>query len=327
MNAGDGLNAAEGPLADGPDADGQDAANGVDTVGLLNAPPAQEASRRFRVLVAYDGSRFHGWQVQPGMTTVQGEIEKALRAITGTRVPVTGAGRTDAGVHALGQVASFMSPTRLAPERLRLALNAHLPPDIRVHCCDEAPEDFSARFRAHWRRYHYVLARRASPFQRGRAYVPRSWPDLGRMNTGLESLLGEHEFRSFTTQPEGPFGCLLHEAIWREWTEGYVFTIRSNRFLYQMVRILVGTLLEIGRGRLAPGDLQRILEGKDRRAAGPLAPACGLYFAEAGYAPPWPGPGESRSLPGSTRGGREPLPFPIPPDALHFPEGSGAPPA
>jgi tRNA pseudouridine38-40 synthase len=250
--------------------------------------PLESATRRFRILVAYDGSRFHGWQYQPALTTVQGEIERAITQVTGHRSALTGAGRTDAGVHALGQVASFSSDTYLAADRLRLALNAHLPPDIRIHFCAEAPADFSARFQAHWRRYHYVLMRRASPFWRGRAHVPRVWPDLTRMNDASLPLLGEHEFRAFTTQPEGPYGCLVHEARWQEWGEGYVFTVRSSRFLYQMVRIVVGTLLEVGRGRLEPTGLGRIMQGMDRRAAGPLAPACGLYFDSVGYDPPWP---------------------------------------
>jgi tRNA pseudouridine38-40 synthase len=274
-------------------------------------PASQESDdegplpQRFRLLVAYDGARFHGWQYQPGLCTVQGEIERALTAITGSRSAITGAGRTDAGVHALGQVASFTAQTRLEPARLRLALNAHLPPDIRIHACAEAPPDFSARFQAHWRHYHYVLMRRASPFWRGRATVPRFWPELAPMTEATAVLLGEHEFRAFTTQPEGPFGCCIRQASWREWGEGYVFSIRSNRFLYQMVRIIVGTLLEVGRGRWQAADVRRILQGMDRRAAGPLAPACGLYFACVGYDPPWPSPDSA----GAEAGGPEMLPI------------------
>ncbi len=247
------------------------------------------AGAHFRILVAYDGARFHGWQFQPDQISVQGEIERAIRGVTGRAIRIQGAGRTDAGVHALGQVASFRVETRLEPERLRMALNAHLPPDIRVHCCAPAPEAFSARFDAHWRLYRFVLARTASPFLRGRAVVPRWWPDLEPMQAAAGCLpRGEQDFHAFTTQPEGPFGCFLHEARWERWAGGYLFTIRANRFLYQMVRILVGTFLEVGRGRLRPEEVLRILERGDRRSAGPLAQAHGLYLAGVGYDPPWP---------------------------------------
>ena len=252
--------------------------------------PAGEiaAERSIRLLVAYDGAAYHGWQVQPELPTVQGELERALAAITGRAVRVQGAGRTDAGVHALGQVASLRVVTRLDSVRLRAALNAHLPRDIRIERAGEAPPDFAARFSALWREYRYLLARSESPFLRGRAWVPRHWPDPARMNAALLPITGEHEFTAFTTQPEGPYGCRVHEAMWSEWEGGLAFTIRSNRFLYQMVRILVGTCVEIGRGRLDPEALARILEQGDRRHAGPLAPAAGLYLIQVGYDPPWP---------------------------------------
>lgn len=243
----------------------------------------------YRLLVAYDGGPFHGWQFQPELPTVQGELERALEAITGRRVRIQGAGRTDAGVHALGQVASFRVATRIPAGRLAPALNAHLPGTIRVLASAAAPDRFSARFSAHWRAYRYVVARRETPFTRGRATVPRGpWPALAPMQEALPPILGEHDFRACTTQPDGPFGSLVHEASWSAWEEGYVFSIRANRFLYQMVRILVGTCLEIGAGRRTPESLGAVLAGGDRRAAGVLAPPSGLYLAAVGYDPPWP---------------------------------------
>jgi tRNA pseudouridine38-40 synthase len=246
------------------------------------------AEHNYRLLVSYEGSAYHGWQFQPGLPTVQGEIERALLAITGRTVRVQGAGRTDAGVHASGQVATFRVATRVPEERLRPALNAHLPRDIRIRAAGRAPGGFEARFSAAWRKYRYLLAREESPFLRGRAWVPRSWPDSGRMGLAVVALAGEHEFAAFTTQPEGPYGCLVHEARWEEWDGGLAFVIRGNRFLYQMVRIIVGTCLEIGRGRMAPEAMATILDSGNRGRAGPLAPACGLYFLEVGYDPPWP---------------------------------------
>lgn len=262
-----------------------DAGERLDPADAVAAPLPERA---YRLLVAYDGGRLHGWQLQPGLATVQGELETALHAVTGLAVRVAGAGRTDAGVHALGQVASFRCATHVPTERLRPALNAHLPPDVRVLRAEEAPLEFHARFSASWRRYRYLLAREQSPFLRGRAWVPRGWPELEPMREAVRTLPGERDFRGFTTQPDGPFGCRVHEVDWTRWDEGCAFVIRSNRFLYQMVRILVGTCVEIGRGRREPDALRRVLEGGDRRAAGPLAPAAGLYLVDVGYEPPWP---------------------------------------
>jgi tRNA pseudouridine38-40 synthase len=265
------------PESPEPESPGRDPADAL--------PP----ERNYRLLVSYEGSAYHGWQFQPGLPTVQGAIERALLAITGQAVRVHGAGRTDAGVHALGQVATFRVATRVPEERLRPALNAHLPRDIRIRAGCRAPDGFEARFSATWRRYRYLLAREESPFLRGRAWVPRSWPDVERMNAAVPALAGEHEFAAFTTQPEGPYGCFVHEAHWEEWDGGLAFIIRSNRFVYQMVRIIVGTCLEIGRGRMDPEAMAATLASGDRGRAGPLAPACGLYFVEVGYDPPWPG--------------------------------------
>jgi tRNA pseudouridine38-40 synthase len=259
-------------------------------------PPEEGKGRLFRGLVAYDGGRFHGWQAQPVLSTVQGAIEEAILKVSGRELRIRGAGRTDAGVHALGQVMSFTLETELAPERLRMALNAHLTPEIRVLCLEEAPAGFEARFSATWRSYRYLLAPVASPFLRGRALVPRSWPDLERMRAAAPALLGEHDFHAFTTQPEGPYGCRVDEAAWEELPGGLIFRVRSNRFLYQMVRILVGTFLDIGRGRLAPEQMGQILERGDRKGAGALAPACGLYLAAVGYDPPWPARGVKLGL-------------------------------
>jgi len=259
--------------------------------GSIQDPPPVDAlpERAYRALVTYDGSGFHGWQFQPGLPTVQGAIEDALFAITGQRTRVQGAGRTDAGVHALGQVADFRIRTRIVPERMARALNAHLPGSARILAVEVAPGGFSARFSARFRRYRYRIDRVHTPFNRGRAYVPRFRPSLERMQAALDPLPGEHDFQAFTTQPEGPFGCCVHSLSWEERSGGIDFTVQANRFLYQMVRILVGTMLEIGRGRLEPEEMKAILLGRDRRRAGPLAPAAGLYLEEVGYEPAWPG--------------------------------------
>ena len=288
-----------------------------ETADAHPAPPV----RNYRLLVSYEGSAYHGWQFQPGLSTVQGEIERALFAITGQAVRVAGAGRTDAGVHAIGQVATFRLATRVPEERLRPALNKHLPRSIHIRAAGEAPARFAARFSATWRRYRYLLAREQGPFLRGRAWVPRSWPDAELMRAAVAVLPGEHECGAFTTQREGPYGCLVHEASWEEWDGGVAFVIRSNRFLYQMVRVILGTCVEIGRGRMAPDAMETILASGDRRQAGPLAPAAGLYFLDVGYDPPWPsgdGPAEFASLgaPGISPVGAVPSANGVPPAIL-----------
>lgn len=251
---------------------------------------------RFRALVAYDGSRFHGWQAQPREATVQGELERALTAITRQKVRIQGAGRTDAGVHALGQAMNFEVATRLAPHRMEAALNAHLPPEIRVYACEEAPDGFSARFSATWRAYEYVLARDRSPFLAKYAHTPPRWPELEAMNRCAPALLGEHSFRAFTSQKDPPFGCHVHELHWSAWAGGLVFRIRADRFLYRMVRILVGTFLQIGAGQRPGSALTQVLQASDRTAAGPLAPGHALFLSAVGYRPGWPTWGEPGAI-------------------------------
>jgi tRNA pseudouridine38-40 synthase len=262
---------------------------------------AGDGLRLLRALVSYDGTRYHGWQIQTREATVQGEVERALCEVTTEPVRIVGAGRTDAGVHALGQVFSFRSDSRIPAARLGPALNARLPPDIRVHALEEAPAGFSARFSARWRLYGYLLARRSSPFLFRRAYVPRAWPEAESMNQALAPLRGERDFRAFTSQKEGPFGCRLLEARWSIWEHGLVLRVRADRFLYRMVRVLAGTCLQIGQGRRPPEEMARILAAGDRHAAGPLVPAHGLYLAAVGYDPPWPGP-EVPDVPGPLPG-------------------------
>ena len=245
------------------------------------------ARRNIRAVVAYDGSGFHGWQLQPTLPTVQGEIERALQAITGAEVRVQGAGRTDAGVHALGQVASFEVATPIPDPRLRSALNAHLPASIRIAALETAPPEFHARFSAHWRHYGYLLVREESPFLSRYAYRPRSWPELERMNAACENLAGEHDFRAFTSQPEGPYGCHLLEAGWRPWAGGLLFQVRADRFLYRMVRFLVGVCIEIGRGNREIGHLRELAGTGDRSRVAAPAPAMGVYLLRVGYGPQW----------------------------------------
>ena len=247
-------------------------------------------SRTFKLTIAYDGTDYVGWQRQAKGASIQGLLEDALRAIEGRHVNVHGAGRTDAGVHALGQVASFNLTATIAPARLTRALNAVLPLDVRVDGAEEAPADFHARFSATGKIYEYriVTGPVASPF--GRRYVWHVPPrlNLDAIRTASMSLLGAHDFAAF--QGRGTSRPSTERTLRRlEWHTGsspdapLVMEIEGNGFLRHMVRSIAGTLVEIGLGRRPPDDIVRILESRDRACAGATAPASGLFLARVLY--------------------------------------------
>ncbi|MCB9462833.1 MAG: tRNA pseudouridine(38-40) synthase TruA [Candidatus Eisenbacteria bacterium] len=280
-------------MTDQPGQDPGDEARSSDPPASADATqPADDASRRpvtrYRALVSYDGSRFHGWQIQPNVRTVQGEIQRVLRELTGNPVKSAGAGRTDTGVHALGQSVTFEVETPIPVERLEGILNSRLSSDVRLHRLEVAPPEFHARFSACSREYWYFLGRDRSPFVLRYAHVPNEWPDLDRMNTALPPLLGEHDFRALSAEPAEPYGCCLQLAEWVPSRLGCVFRVRSDRFLYRMVRFLVGASLAVGTGKRPVEWMGELLESKDRRQAAPPAPPQGLFFAAVGYEPAWP---------------------------------------
>lgn len=243
--------------------------------------------RNVRVLIAYDGSRYFGWQRQAGFESVQAELEGALESLTGDAVTVHGSGRTDTGVHALGQVASFHVETRIEDFRLREALNAHLPEDIVIRRLETCADDFHARFSARGKRYAYVLAttRTRPPWGRRHVHWVREPLDLGAMRAALARLLGEHDFKAFASS-----GSPRHSTVRRlehghliARRERLVLVVQGNGFLYNMVRNLAGTLLDVGRAKLGPDDVSTILASRDRRRAGATAPAAGLYLVRVLY--------------------------------------------
>jgi tRNA pseudouridine38-40 synthase len=260
-------------------------AGGVGSSGSSGSSGSE--SRCLKLTLEYDGTAYHGWQAQPALPTIQGRLEEALGRLIGAPVSVMGAGRTDAGVHALGQVASFRAVVRLEPPRLRRALNACLPPDICVRAVEEETPDFDARRSARGKLYRYTLLRRETPsaFQaRVSLHVP--YPlDLAAMQEGATALLGTHDFTSFRAGSCGAPSPVrtVREAAWRVDGEWWHFEIRGNGFLQHMVRIIVGTLLEVGRGRRTVASVAEALGACDRRRAGQTAPPHGLFLVAVDY--------------------------------------------
>jgi tRNA pseudouridine38-40 synthase len=248
---------------------------------------------RILLVLHYRGSGFHGWQVQPGLRTVQGEIETVVERITGARRPVLGSGRTDAGVHATGQVATVSFPARWTAERVRKALNALLPRDVWVSEAWIAAPSFHPRYDAVERSYRYLVGtddRSFSPFHRPYCWALGEDLDRDRLAAAAAILPGRHSFRGFakTGQPHRGEMCMVTEAAWSPWRDlGVAFTIRANRYLHHMVRYLVGTMVDVGRGRRELSEMVALLEDPDTEATtSPPAPPEGLYLERVRYASP-----------------------------------------
>jgi tRNA pseudouridine38-40 synthase len=243
---------------------------------------------RLKCTVAYDGTQFSGYQVQPGKRTVQGEIEKVLAKLhKGSSIKVSASGRTDAGVHAKGQVIHFDSSLEIEPSRWQIALNSLLPSDIAIHTVEMAAPDFHARFDAIGKEYRYfmLLSKHRDPFHRNYAYQFPFSLDLDAMKEASMHLLGTHDFTSFCSAKTEVVDRVrtVKEIDFYEENGQFVFSFVGDGFLYNMVRILVGTLLEIGTGKRAVDSIQELIEKKDRTLAGKTAPGHGLYLWKVFY--------------------------------------------
>ena len=248
---------------------------------------ALSLSRTYRLVLAYDGTGFHGWQVQPDVVSVQGAlIQAAGRLLTG-EVRVVGASRTDAGVHALRQIASVTGASALSPATLQAALNAHLPREIRVVGVAEAAPDFDARRAARGKRYLYLVdnASVPSPLARRWAWHVAARLDLKAMRAGLASLRGRHDFSAFCAAPgrEADPVCRVRAVHVLARKSHVAILLSADRFLHHMVRNIVGSAVEVGRGAHDPGWLAGVLRGCDRTLAGPTAPAHGLFLVRVLY--------------------------------------------
>ena len=243
--------------------------------------------KRIKLTIAYDGTNYCGWQVQPNGITVEEVINKALSKMTGEEILVIGASRTDSGVHAMGNVAVFDTNTTIPPEKIGIALNQRLPEDIVITKSEEVPLDFHPRYCdcSKTYEYHIINTRIPVPTKRFTSYFVSYELDIDKMREAASYLVGEHDFVSFCnvrTDVENTVRTITALDIL---TNGNEITIRitGNGFLYNMVRIIVGTLIRVGRGFYEPEKVKEILEAKNRKAAGVTAPAHGLMLMEINY--------------------------------------------
>ena len=244
--------------------------------------------KNFKIIIEYDGTAYHGWQRQASDQTIQGEIEKALLTMTENKVTLTGSGRTDAGVHAFGQVANFHCHTALGPGVFQKGLNSLLPKDIVITACTQVSAKFHARYDVKSKSYHYRILNRNLPAAIFRQYTwhIRKKLDLDGMVGSLRYIIGTHDFKAFegTGSPRANTIRSVMHANLEKIDDGYlVFKIEGNGFLRFMVRNIVGTLVDVGLGKITPNDLNKILLSKDRNLAGVTAPAHGLFLMRVNY--------------------------------------------
>ncbi len=243
--------------------------------------------KNYKLTIAYDGTRFFGWERQPGRDTVQGKLEAVLERLQGRPANLIGAGRTDAGVHARAMVASVRLDVKETPEEIRDYMNRYLPDAIAVREVKEAGERFHARYNALGKTYRYTCFDGPVKPVFDRKYVTmlEFSPDVDKMRQAASYLVGEHDFASFCGNPRMKKSTvrLVDTILIERRKDRVIFTFHGTGFLQNMVRILVGTLLEVGRGRWQPQQVQSILETKDRAQAGPTAPPEGLCLMKVDY--------------------------------------------
>jgi tRNA pseudouridine38-40 synthase len=245
------------------------------------------ALKNIRLTIQYDGTEFCGWQYQPGKPTIQGEIERAIARVTGQKATVYGAGRTDSGVHALGQVANFNTDHYLVPEKFKDALNFYLPRSVVIVRSDLVPESFHARRSARWRRYRYLIG-----LERSALYYRFRWEhlyplNLERMKEIAASIVDIHDFSAFcvVSSRKNNCHCRVISAEWQRRESALIFEICADRFLHTMVRSLVGAMVDAGKDKdyLTLDKFKDILHSGDHRRIKTVVPARGLYLVEVGY--------------------------------------------
>ena len=243
--------------------------------------------KRIMLRVAYDGTAYHGWQIQDNAVSVQGELEKALKHLLGENVELLGASRTDAGVHADGNVAVFDADTKIPPEKISYALNQRLPQDIVIQESKEVSKDFHPRYAASKKTYEYYILNRPFPDPIHRRYMHFHYGflDIAAMQEAAAYLEGEHDFSSFcaaNAQVKSKVRTIYSATVSKQ-DDCITIQLCGNGFLYNMVRIIAGTLIEVGEKKLLPAQIKEILLACERSKAGPTAPACGLHLKRIDY--------------------------------------------
>lgn len=243
--------------------------------------------RNIKLEIEYDGKDYQGWQKQPQKLNIQGEIERAIQNITGEEVDLIGSGRTDAGVHAFGQVANFKINSEFPIEKMAVAINSQLKQSIRIKKAEEVSEDFHSRYHCHQKTYSYIIdnSEQGSAIYRGLTYHVAQPLDMDAMQKAANYLVGEHDFSSFKssgTSSKSSVRTIYKAQILKE-QDRVVIMLTGSGFLYNMVRIISGTLVEIGLGNKKPEEMLTILEAKDRQKAGKTLPAHGLFLMNVDY--------------------------------------------
>lgn len=243
--------------------------------------------KNIKLIIEYDGKDFNGWQKQPNKLNIQGEIERAIEEVTGEKVDLIASGRTDAGVHAIGQVANFRLEKDFLVDKIPYALNSKLKKSIRIKEAEEVPEKFHSRYTCKKKTYRYVINNsiQGTAIYRNLQYHFPEKLDENKMNEAVKYLIGEHDFKSFKasgTSSKSSVRIIYDAKVTRE---GEIVTIEltGNGFLYNMVRIIVGTLVDVGIGKIEPIEVKNILEAKDRLKAGKTLPPTGLYLVNVEY--------------------------------------------
>ncbi|MCR8745987.1 tRNA pseudouridine(38-40) synthase TruA [Romboutsia lituseburensis] len=242
--------------------------------------------RNLKVTIQYNGKNYCGWQKQPDSLGIQGTIENAIYEITKEKIKITGSGRTDAGVHALGQVANFKLESTIPAQKLPNALNAKLPKDISIIDCIEVDEEFHSRYSAKRKRYRYLIYNNSyrNPIYKDISYHVKYDLDFEKMCEEAKSLIGEHDFKGFMSSGSSVNDTIrtIYDITLQKQDNLIILEVEGNGFLYNMVRIIVGTLVDIGRGRIKE-SLKNIIDSKERGMCGHTAPAHGLFLKKVDY--------------------------------------------
>jgi len=243
--------------------------------------------KRIKLVTAYDGTNYHGSQIQNNGKTIEGVLRAELSSLLNEEISLIGASRTDAGVHAKGNVFVFDTTSRIPPEKFTYALNARLPEDIRVQDSSEVPSDFHPRHQDTIKTYEYRVLNRKLPLPEYRLYAHFTYEELNleKMNEACKYFLGEHDFASFCASGSQVESTVreIYDLHVRKNGDLLTISVTGNGFLYNMVRIIAGTLLKVGSGHILPEEVEKIIDGKDRAFAGPTAPAKGLTLVEIRY--------------------------------------------